>query len=63
MLDPNQNRDDQIHQMLECCLENEERLNDWERKFLDSITDQYDRNGDLSDLQIETLEKIYVKMP
>ena len=38
-----------------------ESLNDWERGFLESVTNQFNRNGNLSDKQVETLDKIQSK--
>ncbi len=33
-------------------------LNDWEKGFLDSVGNQFNRKGDISDKQAEILEKI-----
>ncbi len=63
MLDPKQDRGSQIHQMLMACFDYTERLSDWEKEFVASLHDQYERKGDLSNLQVEHLEKIYYKLP
>lgn len=34
-------------------------LTKWEEEFVDSVTEQFERRGTLSDKQIGTLEKIY----
>jgi hypothetical protein len=34
-------------------------LTNWEQSFIESLTDQWDRSGHLSDRQVEILEKIY----
>lgn len=39
------------------------RLNKWETGFIESVIDQHDRMGHLSEPQMETLEKIWLKMP
>ena len=36
-------------------------LTKWERDFIDSISDQFDRRGSLSDKQFEILENIYAE--
>lgn len=36
-------------------------LTDWERQFMESVTDQWDRTGRLSDRQVEILERIYAE--
>lgn len=36
-------------------------LSDWERKFIDSISEQWDENAWLSARQEEILERIYVE--
>jgi hypothetical protein len=39
------------------------RLTKWELSFFTSIKDQHDRTGFLSEKQLETLEKIWLKCP
>jgi hypothetical protein len=34
-------------------------LTKWEQSFIESITDQWERQNNLTDLQFETLEQIY----
>ncbi len=36
-------------------------LTPWETSFMESITDQFDRSGRLSDRQVEILERIYAE--
>lgn len=36
-------------------------LTSWELSFLDSISNQYDERGSLSDKQFEVLERIYAE--
>ncbi len=43
-------------------LQNEySRLNDWESDFVDSLTDQFEERGNLSEKQINRLRIIYNK--
>jgi hypothetical protein len=37
------------------------RLSSWELNFLESISDQFDRRGDLTDKQFDTLDRIYAE--
>ncbi len=37
-------------------------FSDWERDFIESVTDQFDRKGSLSEKQRETLKKIWEKI-
>jgi hypothetical protein len=62
-LDPKQDRGEAITQMLDCCSDYAVQLTDWERNFVGSVQDQFERLGSLSEKQVETLEKIYVKLP
>jgi len=45
--------------LLEDCEIREERLNAWERGFIESIRDRLEADKALSEKQIETLEKIW----
>ncbi len=36
-----------------------EKINDWEKKFLGSVREQYDNNGSLSEKQLDKLIKIH----
>jgi hypothetical protein len=40
-----------------------EHLSDWERGFVESVSDQWTRNRKLSDRQKEVLGKIWDKQP
>ena len=49
---------DLIQQMLSYC-EDTLNLTNWEEDFIESIRDQFDERGSLSERQAEILEKIY----
>jgi hypothetical protein len=53
------NRSDQIADMLQRSEDNLNALNHWEVSFIESIRDQFDRNGYLSENQLDKLESIY----
>ena len=53
----------QLRYMLEHCGDFTEKLTEWERNFVESVSEQLDRRGDLSDKQAEILERIYCKLP
>ena len=36
-------------------------LTDWEQSFMESVTDQFDRTGRISERQLEILERIYAE--
>ncbi len=42
--------------------DNTEKLNDWENSFVESVSDQLDRKGFISEKQEEILERIYCKV-
>ena len=50
-----------IGEVVQACAENINRLSDWERNFIESVSDQWDRKHWLSDRQEEILERIYVE--
>lgn len=53
-----------IAEVIEACVENIDRLSKWERGFIQSISDQYDRKRWLSEAQEDILERIYIsKVP
>ena len=54
---------DSLRYMIEQCNDFMGRLNDWEQTFIESISEQLDRLGSLSDAQKEKLEQIYCKLP
>lgn len=39
----------------------EDKLNDWEGSFVESVSEQFSNKGNLSDKQAEKLEQIYEK--
>ncbi len=44
------------------CVNDEGRsLTTWEEEFMESITEQFEATGDLSEAQIDTLERIYAE--
>jgi hypothetical protein len=50
-----------INYMLESVLINYDELGPWEQNFIDSIHEQFQNKGTLSDKQCEKLEQIYDK--
>lgn len=56
-----ENRKKIIHYMLDA-FDDKSNLTDWESNFIDSITQQFDDIGHLSDRQCEILERIYDKL-
>lgn len=50
---------ERIDEVIEACQDNSDRLNAWENGFLESVADQWERNRELSDDQIDKLEQIY----
>lgn len=37
-------------------------FNEWEKEFLESLREQFDRNGSLTDKQLEKLEELWDKV-
>jgi hypothetical protein len=62
-LDPNQDRRTQIAAMLSSCEDFRDKLSNWEKKFLDSVTATFEETGRLSDPQVNKLEEIHIKLP
>lgn len=52
-----------IQHMINHCSDFTDKLSDWENQFLESVSDQFDRNGSLSPKQVAVLEGIYTKLP
>lgn len=52
-------RTDEHAQLLEDCEAREDRLNDWERNFLDSISRQLAGGKRLTPIQAETLDRLW----
>lgn len=50
---------DEINAMISDIEQREERLSDWEREFVDSISQQLARGRSLTAKQDETLERIW----
>ena len=53
----------QIEFVLEHCTDNWQRLTEWEQGFVESVADQFNRRGTISEKQEDVLERIYVKLP
>lgn len=53
----------QIQYVLEQCADYTERLSEWERSFVESVAEQFERRGTLSEKQEDILEQIYLKLP
>lgn len=51
----------QLQSMIEKVNEEGVNLTAWEKQFMESITDYFDRGGTLSESQIEHLERIYTE--
>ena len=49
-------------QLVEDCETRESRLSDWEREFIDSVRRQLESRRNLSDRQLEVLEKIWANV-
>ena len=53
-----------VEEILEQIEENHiHRLSRWEASFFESVKDQHDRTGHLSEAQLDKLEEIWVKLP
>lgn len=50
-----------IADMLERIATEGRRLTDWEREFVESVTDQFERRGSLTDKQVDVIERIYTE--
>lgn len=50
------------HQMAQDCANREAKLSEWERGFVQSITEQLERGASLSDRQAATLDKIWERV-
>jgi hypothetical protein len=53
---------DDIKELIEDCMAREERLNEWEANFIQSISEQFADTEKLSAKQYETLNKIWDKV-
>lgn len=50
-----------IRDWIERCMDEARGLNAWEVQFLESISEQFDLRGSLSEAQEDKLEQIYVE--
>ena len=50
-----------LEQWISAVNEGGRRLTSWELQFMESITEQFDSSGSLSEKQEELLERIYVE--
>ncbi len=48
-----------LRQWIECIEEEGRGVTDWERSFVESVSEQLERRGTLTDAQIDTIETIY----
>lgn len=53
---------DDTEQLIADCEARETKLSEWEAGFVQSIREQFNRKGSLSEKQLETLEKIWEKV-
>jgi hypothetical protein len=53
---------DDIQSKINYCRRRNEKLNEWEQEFIESVDDWYDRKGCLTDAQYEKLDDIYEKV-
>lgn len=53
---------DETDQLILDCENRDDKLTEWEQSFIQSIREQYDRRGSLSDKQREILEKIWERV-
>ena len=52
----------QVADWIDCCLnEHHKPLSAWEQSFLESVSDQLDRVGNLSEKQVEIIERIFAE--
>ena len=54
--------DETIKWMLGECAVNLRKLTPWERNFVESVSEQFDNRGQLTEWQMEILEGIYQKV-
>ena len=54
--------DEEVEQMIQDCMNRESKMTAWEQGFIQSIQEQVDRGAGLTELQIETIEKIWDKI-
>lgn len=54
-------RKEQIKMMLDALETPSKELTKWEENFLESLADQFERKGTLSDKQFHTLDNIYTE--
>lgn len=54
--------DSKVQTWLEVCIEEEERLTEWENQFIESLSDQLVFKKGLSPRQLEVLKEIYERV-
>jgi hypothetical protein len=52
---------DEMNDMIDRCLTEGKNLSEWETKFCESVQEQLDRTGHLSEKQQEILDRIYTE--
>lgn len=55
-------RRETIKYMIEFCQSQLENLSHWEQNFIESVSEQFDEKGNLTDTQCDKLEQIYDKL-
>lgn len=53
---------EELYAMLEDCEKRESKLSDWERGFIDSLSDQVSKSGQLTPRQAEKLGDIWERI-
>jgi hypothetical protein len=50
-----------IEHMLEQCIDVRSKLSDWEKEFIDNLEEQFESTTNLSEKQLNKLERIYAE--
>lgn len=53
---------DEILEMIQDCENREDQMSEWERDFIQSLSEQFSRKGSISPRQEEILDKIWDKL-
>lgn len=53
---------DEILEMIQDCENREDQMSEWERDFVQSLSEQFSRKGSISPRQEEILDKIWGKL-
>ncbi len=52
-----------IKYMLDNAMDFTDKMSDWERSFIESVSEQFDKGHSLSQKQVDVLERIHEKLP